>query len=206
MAARRSRSGKSRGQTGRPQDHFGKRAKKEGFAARSIYKLEEIDRRLRILKQGQRILDLGAYPGSWTQFAAQQVGKNGRVLGIDIQEHTGALPPHAEIRHADIFEITLESLGEDPFDVVLSDMAPNTSGHRDLDQMRSFELFMRALDIAKAMLKPGGAFVGKIFQGGDFPEAKRAVAEAFDSHRIIKPDATRSESFETFVIGMGRKA
>lgn len=194
-------------QSGRPQDKFGRKARSEGYPARSVYKLEEIDRRLRILRQGQRVLDLGAFPGSWTLYAAGKVGGHGQVIGVDIQPHVGALPKNAEIRHADIFALDVASLGgESSFDVVLSDMAPSTSGTRDLDQYRSFELFMRALEIGERMLKPGGAFVGKIFQGGDFPKAKAAVGKAFETTRIIKPEATRSESYETFIAGLSFRA
>ncbi|MEZ4256019.1 MAG: RlmE family RNA methyltransferase [Polyangiales bacterium] len=192
--------------SGRPQDAFGKRARKEGYPARSVYKLEEIDRRVRLFRQGLRVLDLGAFPGSWLLYAAERVGGNGYVLGLDIQEHRAALPKNAEFRHADIYEVSPDSLGgAQSYDVVMSDMAPNTTGHRNLDQLRSFELYMRALEIADTMAKPGGSFVGKIFQSGDFPKAKAATQKLFEKVRIIKPEATRSESFECFLVGLGRR-
>lgn len=196
---RRSTSGK------RSQDHFGKRARAEGFAARSVYKLEEIDRRVRLLRRGQRVLDLGAHPGSWTQYAAERVAREGRVLGLDIQEPPPhGVAPNAEMRQADVLTVTSEDLGgPGSFDVVLSDMAPATSGHRATDQYRSFELFMRALEIAAGVLAPGGRFVGKIFQGGEFPDAKRAVAGHFEQVRVLRPEATRSESYEVFLVGLG---
>lgn len=187
----------------RPQDAYGKRARKEGFPARSIYKLEEIDRRVRLFRAGQRVLDLGAAPGSWTQYAATRVGAQGRVIGYDLKEVRGALPPNAEISVLDVFAIEPSSLGR--FDVVMSDMAPSTSGQKSLDQYRSFELFMRALGIAEEVLVPGGHFIGKIFQGGDFPNAKKAVASAFEEARVIRPDAVRSESYEVFLVGLRRK-
>ncbi len=192
--------------SGRPQDAWGRKARREGFPARSVYKLEEIDRRVRLLRPGQRVLDLGAFPGSWTLYAAKRVGAKGQVLGLDIQEPRGELPPQAEMRQVDV--LTLEPIdvgGPASFDVVLSDMAPSTTGQKSLDQYRSFELFMNALRIAEAVLVPGGAFVGKIFQGGDFPEAKRAVSAAFDTARVIRPKATRTESYEVFLVGLGRK-
>lgn len=190
----------------RTQDAFGQRARAEGYPARSVYKLDEIDRRLKLLRQGQRVLDLGAYPGSWTLYAAQQVGRRGQVIGIDIQPFEGPLPPHAEIRHADMLTLDPATLGgRASFDVVLSDMAPATTGHRSVDQYRSFELFMRAAEVANGLLKPGGAFVGKIFQGGDFPQAKKAIQQAFTSVRIIKPEASRTESYEIFLAGLGFK-
>ncbi len=191
----------------RPQDHWGHRARKEGFAARSVYKLEEIDRRTRLLRVGARVLDLGAYPGSWTSYAAQKVGPGGRVLGIDLTEFKGTLPPHAQIRTGDVLSLELEKeLGPGSFDLVVSDMAPSTTGHRFTDQARSHRLFMRALEIACVVLTPGGHFVGKIFQGEDFELARAALRAAFDEVRIIKPPASRAESYETFLIGLRRKA
>jgi 23S rRNA (uridine2552-2'-O)-methyltransferase len=198
----RRRGGRGGG-GGRPQDHFGRRARTEGFAARSVYKLQEIDRRMKLFRAGQRVLDLGAFPGSWTQWAARRVGKGGRVLGLDVQSPPPGLPVNAEMREADVLTVTPEELGgSGAFDVVLSDMAPATTGHRSLDQMRSQELFMRALELARGVLAPGGAFVGKIFQSGDFPEAKKAVAASFEEARVIRPTATRAESFEVFLVGL----
>lgn len=193
--------------SGRPQDSWGRRAKREGFAARSVYKLEEIDRRVRLFKPGMRVLDLGAFPGSWTAYAATRVGARGLVRGYDIQEFRGELPSHASILVADILALDYEQeLGGERFDVVLSDMAPNTSGHRFTDQTRSFDLFMQALAIADRTLKKDGHFVGKIFQGGDFQKARERIIELFGEHKIIKPPATRSESYEVFLVGLQRRS
>lgn len=190
----------------RPQDHFGRRARREGFAARSVFKLEEIDRRVRLLAPGKRVLDLGAFPGSWTSYAAQKVGERGRVLGIDLTEFRGALPPWAEIRQGDALTLDLATeLGPGSFDVVLSDMAPATTGHRFVDQTRSFDLFSKALAVAAAILPPGGHFVGKIFLGPDFEVAKKEVARIFEETKIIKPPASRTESYETFLVGLRRR-
>ncbi|RLB54736.1 MAG: RlmE family RNA methyltransferase [Deltaproteobacteria bacterium] len=189
----------------RTQDRFGKQARQDGYPARSVYKLQEIDRRTQVLKKGLRVLDLGAFPGSWTMFAAKRVGPKGRVLGFDLTPFEGVLPPHAEIRQGDAFAISLEELGEDPFDLVMSDMAPATTGQKSLDQYRSYELVMRALAIAEEVLVPGGAFIAKIFQGGEFPDAKKAVKAAFDEVRVIKPEAVRAESYEVFLVGRGFK-
>jgi 23S rRNA (uridine2552-2'-O)-methyltransferase len=188
----------------RHQDSYGRRAKREGYAARSVYKLQEIDAKVGLLRRGARVLDLGAYPGSWTAFAAERVQSEGKVLGLDLTKFRGVLPPYAEIRQADAFEIDPAELGgPSSFDVVMSDMAPSTTGHRFTDQTRSFQLFMRALDVASAVLAPGGSFVAKIFQGGEFPEAKKAVQERFEKVRIVRPQATRTESYELFVVGQG---
>lgn len=192
--------------TRRPQDHFGRRAKREGFPARSVYKLEEIDKRVRLFRAGQKVLDLGAFPGSWTLYAAERVGPKGRVTGLDIQAFNGGLPPHAEIRHADIYAQEPSGLGEvSSLDVVMSDMAPSTSGQRFADQYHSYELFMRALEFARVLLKPGGMFVGKIFQGPDFDAAKKSVHALFEQTRIIKPEASRKESYEVFLVGLRKK-
>lgn len=194
------------GRTRRPQDHFGHKAKREGYPARSVYKLEEIDRRLKLLRRGQRVLDLGAAPGSWTLYAAERVGREGKVLGIDLNEARITLPPQASFRALDVFAADLPSeLGPASFDVVLSDMAPHTSGQRHRDQFHSYELYMRALEIAKAVLAPGGSFVGKIFQGPELESARAATREAFGSVKTFKPEASRSESFEIFLAGSGRR-
>jgi 23S rRNA (uridine2552-2'-O)-methyltransferase len=190
----------------RPQDHFGRRARREGFAARSVFKLEEIDRRVKLLAPGKRVLDLGAFPGSWTSYAAQRVGERGRVLGIDKTEFRGTLPAWAEIRTGDALTLDLVTeLGPASFDVVLSDMAPSTTGQKFVDQARSYDLFSRALAVAEAVLVPGGHFVGKIFVGGDFELAKKEVHRIFEETKIIKPPASRSESYETFLVGLRRR-
>jgi 23S rRNA (uridine2552-2'-O)-methyltransferase len=194
------------GRTRRPQDHFGERAKREGYPARSVYKLQEIDRRVQLLRRGQRVLDLGASPGSWTQYAAQKVAREGKVVSIDLNPARIALPPYVSFQVGDIFKIdAVAELGAGSFDVVMSDMAPHTSGQRHRDQFGSYELFMRALEIAGQVLVPGGTFVGKIFQGPEMEQAREATRASFDSVRIIKPEASRSESFETFLVGLGAK-
>ena len=187
----------------RHQDSFGRRAKREGHLARSVYKLEEIDRRVRLFRRGHRVLDLGAYPGSWSLYAAKKVGLEGRVLGLDIQPPTAATPANVELRHADIYEVNPTDFGT--FDVVISDMAPSTTGNRFTDQCRSFDLFMRALDFAEALLPPGGSFVGKLFVGPDFDAARDRLRTLFAQHRIIRPKATRNESIEAFLVGLQRK-
>jgi 23S rRNA (uridine2552-2'-O)-methyltransferase len=135
-------------------------------------------------------------------YAAERVGPSGRVIGIDLNEPNVTLPPHAEIRTLDAFQVGPDTL-EGPFDLIISDMAPKTSGQRHADQYRSYELVMRALDLAKAVLKPGGSFVAKIFQGAEFEDARNAVREVFGKVRTIRPEATRDESYEVFLVGLG---
>jgi 23S rRNA (uridine2552-2'-O)-methyltransferase len=155
-----------------------------------------------LFKRGQRILDLGASPGSWTLYAAEKVGPEGRVLGIDLKDPDVALPKQAEIRTLDAFEVDPAVLGG-PFDAVISDMAPKTSGQRHADQYRSYELVMRALELSKSVLRPGGTFVAKIFQGAEFEDARDALRACFGKVRIIRPKATRDESYEVFLVGLG---
>lgn len=154
-----------------------------------------------LFKRGQRILDLGASPGSWTLYAAEKVGPQGRVLGIDLKDPDVALPKQAEIQTLDAFELDPSVLGG-PFDAVISDMAPKTSGQRHADQYRSYELVMRALELAKSVLRPGGTFVAKIFQGAEFEDARDAVRACFGKVRIVRPKATRDESYEVFLVGL----
>lgn len=124
------------------------------------------------------------------------------MLGIDLNDPGLTLPAHAEIRVLDAFEADPTSLGG-PFDLVISDMAPKTSGQRHADQFRSFELVIRALELGKAVLQPGGSFVAKIFQGAEFEEARNALREVFGKVRTLRPDATRDESYELFLVGLG---
>jgi 23S rRNA (uridine2552-2'-O)-methyltransferase len=191
-------------------DHRTREAKAAGFPARSVFKLEEIDTRARILRQGQHVLDLGASPGSWMLYASQKVGKAGRVLAIDLKPLETALPANATFVLGDAFALDAGEAGPmgalAPYDVVLSDMAPNTTGNRNADQARSFDLFMRALEVAGRLLKPGGAFVGKIFMGEDLPKARAEVRRLFGGERLIRPEGTRSVSYEIFVVATERRS
>lgn len=187
------------------RDRFHQKAKREGFAARAVYKLEEIDQRHTIFERGMtRVLDLGCAPGSWLQYARQQIGPSAQLVGLD----RGPLqrpPPGARLVVGDVMNIGVpELLGELPaFDVVLSDMAPDTTGIRHLDQARSEALFERALEIAEAVLAPGGNFVGKLFQGPDFKRLTEAVRARFAVQRTAKPASSRQISIEQYVIGKG---
>ena len=193
-------------------DPYYRRAKKERFAARSVFKLEEIDRRFRLLKPGQQVLDLGCRPGSWLQYATTRVGPTGHVVGLDRQGHDLELPANATVVVGDVLTLDPDVLrragagieGRVGFHVVLSDMAPDTSGVPFADQARSVELFLRALDLATLLGRPGGAFVGKVFMGEGFAEAHRKVRDAYAAVKTVRPDATRKESTELYVVGRGR--
>jgi len=154
-----------------------------------------------------RVLDLGAAPGSWSLYAAQKIGANGKLLAMDLKPLETVLPPQCTFLIGDALALTDEQLGTyAPYDVVLSDMAPNTTGNRLGDQTRSYELFMRALAVAVRLLKPGGSFVGKIFMGEDLPLARAELRKHFTGERLIRPEGTRSVSYEIFVVGSDRRA
>jgi len=188
------------------RDHYANKAQKEGFAARSIYKLEEMDQKVGLLKPGMRVLDLGSAPGSWVQYAAGRVGAKGSVVGIDLQPITQGGGPQVALLQGDIFETPAEVLlqGGPLFDVVLSDMAPRTTGIPSGDAARSADLVLRALELCEQVLKPEGAFLAKIFQGARLQEVRSAFAQRFAKVRTLKPKATRSESVEIFLLGSPR--
>jgi 23S rRNA (uridine2552-2'-O)-methyltransferase len=187
-------------------DRFARAAKDAGFPARSVYKLEEIDRRVRLLRSGMRVLDLGATPGSWSMYAARKIGHGGHLLAVDLEPMPVVLPPQAVFVQGDALSLTNEELERfAPYDVVLSDMAPRTTGNRVTDQARSFELFMRALAVASALGAPGGSFVGKIFMSDDLPAARAELRRQYESERLIRPEGTRSVSTEIFAVGSGKR-
>lgn len=192
----------------REMDTFAKRAQREGFRARSVYKLEEIDKRTQLFRSGQAVLDLGCAPGSWLQYASRRVGKKGRVLGIDLQAVAPLPAANVKILQRDAFNIEADELVElgGPFDVVISDMAPATTGNRLTDHVRSMELCQRALRVALRGLKPGGAFVCKAFEGPDLNDLAAEIKPHFKKVRRIKPKATRKESVELFFVAQGFKA
>jgi 23S rRNA (uridine2552-2'-O)-methyltransferase len=189
-----------------PKDYFFHKAKKENFAARSVFKLEEIDERFRLLKPGYKILDLGAAPGSWSQYASQKVGAQGRVLGIDLQPIRLTLPNSvfitADLRALDLASTMAENGIAPPFDVVLSDMAPKTTGVRVTDASRSFELCEIALAAADRFLRPRGSFVAKLFHSEEFEKFRGDLRTRFGRVEILRPKSTRKESKEIFFIGM----
>lgn len=186
-------------------DRFHQKAKKEGFLARAVYKLQEIDEKHKIFEAGHtRVLDLGCAPGSWLQYARQTIGEKAQLVGLD-RAPLERPPMGARIVVGDVMTIAVvDLLGDLPaFDVVLSDMAPDTSGIRNMDQARSEALFERALEIATLVLAPGGNFVGKLFQGPDFKRITESVRGRFVSAKTAKPASSRQISIEQYVIGKG---
>jgi len=188
-------------------DHYTRQAKKESFAARSVYKLQEIQKKYRILSRGARVLDLGCAPGSWLQFASRQVGPGGRVIGIDLTSVTIQLPESVTVITGDVADLEghLAELGQTRFDAVLSDMAPATTGNRHVDEARSLGLCETALYIAEKRLVTGGHFVCKIFQGGDTKAFTEAVRSQFQRQTALRPKSTRKASREVFVIGLQKR-
>lgn len=191
------------------RDHYFLKAKQEKYPARSVYKLKEIDKRFRIFRKGMRVLDLGAAPGSWSLGAAEKVGSEGLVLGADIQDTATGFPANVRFCREDVFnrspafEALLRETG--PFHVVMSDMAPSTTGHRGTDQARSAALCDEALALALACLIKGGSFVVKVFMGPDTKAYAETLRRLFSQVKSFKPASSRSESMETFYIALGFK-
>jgi 23S rRNA (uridine2552-2'-O)-methyltransferase len=169
-----------------------------------VFKLEEIDRRLKLLRPGYRVLDLGCRPGSWLQYACKTVGPHGSVVGID-RDPLPRPVPGARVIRGDIYTTTDGELLGDlaAFDVVLSDMAPDTTGVRATDQARSAALVEEALGRAERLLAPGGAFVAKIFHGPDVDTIRRRIAARFSEARLLKPESSRAASAEIYLAGKG---
>lgn len=183
-------------------DPFTKKARAENFEARSVYKLEEIDRREKVLSGARIILDLGAAPGSWTQYCLKKAPQ-AKIIAVDLSP-INVTAPNLTFFQKSIEEVNFaEVLGNQKADLVLSDMAPKTSGIHDRDVALSFELATLALDTAKAHLKKGGHFVAKLFMGESFEEYQRALKECFSAVKQLRPESTRKHSREIFFIGKG---
>jgi len=186
-------------------DPYVRAAKSKGYRSRAAFKLLEIDAKFHLLKKGARILDLGAAPGGWTQIAAAKVGATGTVVAADVlamEPQTGVTVLQADITDPSTLARLKEALGG-PADVVLSDMAAPTTGHRATDHLRTIALLEAALDIAENVLKSGGAFVGKVFQGGATGELLARIKQHFRDVKHVKPPASRAESIELYLVATG---
>jgi 23S rRNA (uridine2552-2'-O)-methyltransferase len=188
-----------------PKDVYYRRAKKAGLRARSAYKIEEIVRRHGLVERGQAVLDLGAAPGGFLQVLAEAVGERGVVVGVDLEPIRPLAASWVKTAVLDLLApdalVRLRALHPGRFDLVTSDMAPKTIGVKVTDEARSLELARMALSVAKETLKLGGAFVVKVFMGGDFPLFRAEAGSLFEELRVAKPQATRERSYEVYVVG-----
>jgi len=189
-------------------DCYAIKAQKEGYPARSVYKLEELDQKFKLLKTGSRVLDIGAAPGSWSLWTLKRLGGRGYVAAIDLSPLNFKSPfDNFFFLQGNIYDQAaidaLKAYG--PFDLVMSDAAPATTGNRAVDTGQSEALVEQVIELALECLKPGGNVVAKLFQGGAQAELLGRLREGFSSARCLKPKACRPESFETYLVGLGKK-
>lgn len=186
-------------------DHYTEKARKEKWLARSVYKLQEIDKKFRLIYRNDKVLDLGCFPGSWSQYAIQKVGRGGEVIGIDLKMPKALGPSNFKYIAADIEAVELGKLAAEigPRDVVLSDLAPPTTGIRDADASRSLFLAERAAELARLLLRSRGRYVCKIFEGGDLKTFKVNISPFFKELRLYRPKATRKRSREVYLVAAG---
>jgi len=185
-------------------DHYTRRAKEEKWLARSVYKLEEIDKKYRLIKPGSRVVDLGCYPGSWSQYIIKKSGRRGEVIGIDLNAPQKVIAQNFKFIKGDVLKFNTESLFSESgkIDLLLSDLAPRTTGNNITDCARSLELADKALEIAVLLLKKNGHFLCKVFEGEDFKTFQRHVLEYFNNIRLIRPEAVRKRSREIYLLGL----
>jgi len=193
----------------KPQDHYFKKAKKEGYPARSVYKLKEIDERFHIFKPGDLVLDLGCSPGSWLLYAEKVIQPNGKVVGVDLKSITVSAP--IIFLQKDIYKLKIEEIQSllkrnnlpPKFDVIISDLAPATSGVKDVDSDRCLELIKKAFSFIPPLLKKEGSFVCKAFESNDVHFLAKKISSFFKFFKMFKPKATRKRSKELYVILSG---
>jgi len=189
-------------------DHYVKQAQQDGYRSRASYKLLELQDKDRLFKPGMTVVDLGAAPGGWSQVAVNLVGHHGRVIASDIlamDNIAGVTFIHGDFTEQPVFERILAELGAAKADTVISDMAPNMSGMTAVDQPRAMELAELAADLARQVLKPGGSFVSKLFQGEDFDAFVLRLRKQYQAIRVRKPPASRTRSREVYLVGTGFK-
>ncbi len=189
-------------------DEYVKQAQARGYRSRAVFKLKELDEREHLFKPGMAVLDLGAAPGGWSQYAAERIGQSGKIIALDLlpmEAIPGVTFIRGDFREETILAQLVTELAGRLVDVVLSDMAPNTTGTRAVDQPRSMVLAELALDTARQVLKPGGAFVVKLFQGPDFDSYVQEVRGLFAKVSVKKPKASRDRSPEVYLVGKSKK-
>jgi 23S rRNA (uridine2552-2'-O)-methyltransferase len=190
------------------QDYYFKKAKREKYPARSVYKLEEAQKKYRFLKTGDTVLDLGCQPGSWAIYSARIVGPQGLVVGVDLQEGKKiSIAKGAEILWfcddimAEDIVFKIQKIRKN-FRIILSDLAPRTSGNKWVDQQQSLNLARRVLELSEKLLETGGNLYVKVFEGEDFQEFVDSVRKNFKTVKIVKPKSSRRESREVFILGL----
>ena len=187
-------------------DEYVQRSRKDGYRSRASYKLLEIDESAGLLRPGMTVVDLGAAPGGWSQIAIAKVGERGRVIASDILEMdtiTDVDFVQGDFTDDVVFDAILKTLDDRPVDLVISDMAPNMSGMKAVDQPRAMYLVELAVDFARQVLPPGGDFLAKVFQGEGFDALVRELRMEFTSVAIKKPDASRARSSEVYCLARG---
>jgi 23S rRNA (uridine2552-2'-O)-methyltransferase len=186
-------------------DHYARQARDEKWLARSVYKLQEIDKKYKLIRKGDRLLDLGCYPGSWSQYGIKKVGPEGEVVGIDLTRPDRLSSPNFIFIQDDVLTIDSQWLIREvgPKDIVMSDLAPQTTGIRWTDASRSMSLAKKALDIALVLLKEKGHFVCKLFEGDGLKAFRSEIITNFRKTHAFRPRATRKRSKEIYLVGMG---
>ena len=189
------------------KDPYRQQARAQGFVARAIYKLQDIDGKHRLFRPHDRVLDLGCSPGSWLQYILSRVGPGGLVVGVDLQPLAIAVAPPLYFLAASVASLDLAALRAicPQFDVIVSDLAPKTTGVRDVDQQRYLELAGQAWDLARNLLKPGGHFLVKVFTGPDLPELVQQLKRQFAAVRRLKQSGSRAASREIYLLGLNRQ-
>jgi 23S rRNA (uridine2552-2'-O)-methyltransferase len=188
-------------------DYYRSRARAEGYVARAIYKLKEVDEKYRLFKEGQRVLDLGCSPGSWLQYIAGRIGPRGLVVGVDANPVEIEVAPPLYFVQGEVTSLDLKTIMaiSPVFDVVVSDMAPKTTGMRQVDQQRSLELAFLAWDWAEKLLRSGGHFLVKVFEGPDTGALLAVLKANFRSCRPVKPAGSRPASREIYLLGLKKR-
>ena len=191
----------------RGDNYWTQKAKKEGYPARSVYKLMEINKKYRLIKQDSRVLDIGSAPGSWSLYVLKIINSQGYLTAVDLQDmKINWTKDNYTFFKGDAFsDENIEKINSyGPYSVILSDAAPSTTGNRSIDTERSLQLVHSVIDTAEKLLSTGGSTVIKIFQGGSEKEAVDRMKKIFKQVKIFKPEAVRKISFETYLIGTGR--
>jgi 23S rRNA (uridine2552-2'-O)-methyltransferase len=184
-------------------DPYRRQAREAGYVSRAVFKLQAIDAKYQLVRRGQRVLDLGCSPGSWLQYLGERVGPEGLVVGVDLQPPAVPLTPPLYFLAGDVQSLDLAALRElaPVFDLVVSDLAPATSGIREVDESRSLALARAALAAARELLRPGGHFLVKVFEGPDLPELVAEIRRSFAACHRVKPPGSRPASRELYLLG-----